>query len=372
MARIFINLIVVGLLTGCTFIKNGNPISTSIPSPTGTLYVSPSATIIPIQATQTEEIHFATPVIFGQSGSSYETIFQIPVGANGILYHGLSIPNALAVLPDGSFIIADPTDNRLLRYSAEGIRLAVIDLYAMDIVNVSDLVATASELILLEISFNVAPVRYRVSRLDFDGRVLAQYDIPNGYHFEDGLYGLAPLGSNGEIILEFYGEAMRYYMLADRQGPVGEEIVGIPFYGKTFRAVFGSFTEPSRPPAIYLDDLKVESTMTLGGLIKPLAVNPDGSLYVIREDLVSDVLVIQGDITIHFITARGEQIGAARYPISEWVSFVQRYAAIGPDGNVYALLPRTNTVDILRLNFYPSLEPLIPGKIVPYVGKVPK
>lgn len=321
----------------------------------------------------TEVVPSRRPVIHGSPGDAYETLFQIPVGASGIRYRGLSVPNALAVLPDGSFLIADPTDNRLLRYSTAGDLLSAIDLYSLDIVNVSDLVTTPAEIYLLEISYNVAPVRYRVSRLSFDGELIAQYDIPQGYHFDEGLYGLAPAGSNGEILLEFYGEAMRYYQLADPQADPQSSYSGdieyIPAYGRKYRAIFGSFAEPHTPPAILVDDLRIASQVTLGGLVKVLGVNPDGTFYVIREDLVSDYPVLQGDITIHFLSAEGDQLGAARYPIAEWVSFVQRQAAIAPDGEVYALLPRPGRVDILRLNFYPDLEPLIPSAVVPYVGR---
>ena len=110
--------------------------------------------------------------------------------------------------------------------------------------------------------------------------------------------------------------------------------------------------------------------MTLGGLLKILAVNSDGTFYILREDMVSDHPVIQGDITIHFISSDGKQLAAARYPLSDWMFFVQRQMAVGPDGSVYGLLPRRDTVDILRLNFYPRLEPLIPGAVEPLITRV--
>jgi hypothetical protein len=65
-------------------------------------------------------------------------------------------PNSLAMLPDGSFVVAYPLDNCLLRYIAEGTLFANVDLYVLYIMNVSGLTGTPTELYLLEISFNLA------------------------------------------------------------------------------------------------------------------------------------------------------------------------------------------------------------------------
>lgn len=374
---IFITSIV--FLSGCTQPVTPSPlppteITGSITSPTSVPVTQTSVpTLSPTSLPATPvQIAVMKPVIHAQPGFEYETVLQLPVGEGGIAYRGLGVnemqitgPNALAVLPDGSFIIANPVDNNLLRYHPDGTLLAEIDLYTVDIVNITDLVAAATELYLLEISFNVSPERYRVSRLTFDGELLAQYDLPLDRRFENGLYGFGPPGSDGEILLEFYGEAIHYYLLTDLAGNSGE-LPGIPAYGRTY-AVHSAM--PPAPPSIQVDALVVESPMTIGGLIKPMAVNPDGTFYVFREDMVADFPVIQGDITIHLVSSAGDQIGAARYPLGEWLYFVQRYAALGPDGEVYALLPRTETLDILRLNFYPRLEPLIPDAAEPEVGR---
>lgn len=143
-------------------------------------------------------------------------------------------------------IIADPTDNRLLYYNVRGDLLAEIDLYPLNIVNVSDLFATPTELYLLEISYNVALVRFRVSRLSLDGELVAQYDIPEGHCWEDGLYGLGPVDDEGEIVLEFYGATFRYYQLADALGSSTGELNGISIYGRLYQAA--SSSTPTRPP----------------------------------------------------------------------------------------------------------------------------
>lgn len=306
-------------------------------------------------------------VVNEEPGPYYETILQIPVSDAGINYRGAgviemqpTVPSALAVLPDGSFMIGDPTANRLVHYTASGERLPDIDLGALGIANVSDLMASAKELYLLEISFNVAPLRFRVNRISFDGQVLAQYDIPEGYRWDDGLYGFGPVDDEGEIILEYYGEVFRYFQLADQNGISNTEMNSLGVYGHLYKVLYGSNREPMSNPAVVVDGLRYETKSTLGGHLEILAILPDSSLFVYRTDVVSDYPVMQSDITVHYLSASGQQLGVARYPIAEWYSFIQRHVAVGPDGNVYALLPREKTVDVLRLNFYSSIAPLIP------------
>jgi hypothetical protein len=87
---------------------------------------------------------------------------------------------------------------------------------------------------------------------------------------------------------------------------------------------------------------------------------------VVRDDVVNDQ-VIQVDQTVHYMNADGSQLGVARVPIDQYYYPVMRNLSVGPDGNVYALLPQTNSVDIIRLNFYKNLEPLIPGALGPAI-----
>ncbi len=306
-------------------------------------------------------------------GELYQTVFSIPVGEGGIQYRGAGVPemqvtgpNALAVLADGTFLIADPVDNRVLHYDSGGGLIGAMDLSALGIANVSDIKAAGSEFYLLEISFNVAPERYRVSHLSFVAGLIAQYDIPAGYRFEDGLWGLA-VGSQGELLLELGGDIHRYYQLADPTGAYTGDTAGLPAYGRLYQVNFAHST--GGLASISAGDLYVESKGTVGdALLRLLAVNPDGSLYVIREDMVDDFPVILGDVTVHYLDPHGEQQGVARFPLAEWYYPIwPNFLALGPDGNVYALLPRADTVDILRLNFYHRLDPLIPEAEEPLV-----
>jgi hypothetical protein len=113
---------------------------------------------------------------------------------------------------------------------------------------------------------------------------------------------------------------------------------------------------------------KTQLTLDLGGL-SFLDVNPDGSFYVIREDVVN-FQPIKVDQTVFYIDADGEIQGVARAPISESFYYANRNMAIGPDGELYFLLPRPDSIEIVRLNFYKEIGPLIPEAVPPNLEMV--
>jgi hypothetical protein len=297
----------------------------------------------------------------------YETAFIIPVGEGSLQYFGggqpdseINGPDAIAVLPDGSFVIADLVGNRLWRYDPAGQLIKSIDLYSIGIEQVTDLRVRNTELFVLEIRNE----RYRVNRLSFDGDLIASYDVPDGFHIENGLTGIA-VDCEGNVLLEIAGGS-DLYRLVDAQGNLDLSMVNTNFYcyeipyqvinsgpGTTSKLIAGSII------------LETQLTTGLGGL-NLLAVLQEGSFYVIRDDVVNDA-VIQVDQTVHYISADGVQQGVARVPIVENYYYITRNLAVGPDGNVYSILPQPNSVHIIRLNFYESLEPLIPGAIEPLV-----
>jgi hypothetical protein len=114
--------------------------------------------------------------------------------------------------------------------------------------------------------------------------------------------------------------------------------------------------------------LRVETGLTLGfGSLRLLHVLPDGRFFLIREDLFQDTPMIQVDQTVHFLSADGEQLGVARYPLTERFYHVERGITLGSDGGVYALLPHRTSLDVIRLTLYTNLEPLIPSAADPLV-----
>jgi len=277
-------------------------------------------------------------------------------------------PNALAALSDGSFVIADLHSNRLLHYSPSGERLGAIDLGALDILNVSDLVTDGRDLYLLEIGLTIAPERYRVHRLSLDGRLVASYDIPAGLHLENGLSGIAVDGEN-RLLLEVEGGG-RVYPLAGPDGqyrPVSRG--GYRYCGWQYLVEYpGDWAIPR----LYADGVAVETRLTQRlGSLRFLYAWPDCSFYMVREDGVGDQPAILVDQTVHYLSAAGSQVGVARYPLDERLYAVRRNLAVGPDGAIYALLPRRETLGVIRLIYYKTLPPLLPGAAPPLVVPVP-
>ncbi len=69
-----------------------------------------------------------------QTTPGYDIVATVPVGAEGVQYSPKRNeelqwgPSALAVAPDGTFVIANPVNNTLLRTGAAGQRLPTITL----------------------------------------------------------------------------------------------------------------------------------------------------------------------------------------------------------------------------------------------------
>lgn len=388
MARIPVILINLILLAACTL----PPLTTGLPSEsidsTGTTGKSATPQVFEPTKTFTPEIAQATapvlsptpsqlpgPVIHEQPGPIFETVIQIPVGEGGILYRGAGVedmepvgPNGLVVTSEGVFIIGDVFGNRLLRYDAAGNRLEDIELTSLGILNISDMVGAGDMLYILEISFKILPERYRVNRLTTGGELVSQYDLPKGFHLEDGLYGLA-IGytEDGEaqaLVQVGAGAESLYFRVPSSSESLPEKLPALPVYGMNLRQENAG---PGEMAVLALGDQEFESLVTQGGMLFLLSPGPDGSLYLQREDMVTWDPVITTDITIHFISSEGKPIGIARYPLMDWYFRLWRYLTVGPDGNVYALITREKSIGVLRLNFFRQLDPILAGAVAPRI-----
>jgi hypothetical protein len=343
-----------GMVDATTQTPPAAPIQPSTPS------TSPSP-VLPQDIARSE---LPIPVQEGQ-GPDYELVFSLAVGEDGVQYRGEGIPDALVegpsalgVFSDGTFAIADQACQCLLRFSQTGELLNRVGLQSLNIHLLSDMTTAGEDFLVLEAGFGPMPEIYRVYRVSPRGELSDTFDLPGWARHETGLSGISSWPS-GEILLEMEGGS-RSYLLLDANGRMAAE-QEMSRYGPGPTAE----RELSWKDTQTGSNLSASTDFTFGiGGLRLLSLNPDRSIHVLRTDLV-DETVIQVDQTVHWISEKGDLLGMARYPQNESYYFIENSLDTGPDGNVYALIPRPERVDVVRLIFYVDLEPLLPGAVIP-------
>lgn len=338
----------------------------TLPSPPHTPTIEPTGGLPPASSL----------LIHDLPGDLYETLFSIPAGTRGILKYkipsccaNIEGPNEIAVLPDKSFLISDLRGRRLLKYDQEGHLQRTIKLDELGIGYVRDMRVKGDEIFLLETAYQ----NFRVFRLTLDGKLISSEKIPYQYPIdaqkpentlEGGLTGIA-IDCIERIILEVFGGS-KLFPLSEVQKQNDPSFItqGFMCNGKKF---FVSTPGLWEDPQVTAGETIYQTKLSegLGGL-QFLDVLEDGSIYLVRDD-VMPINPIKVDQTIHYIVENGVVQGVARVPLSEFYYPITRNAAVSQNGEVFALLPRPDSLDIIRLNFYQEMEPLIPGAAVPQI-----
>lgn len=300
--------------------------------------------------------------VFAQNANLYEVVFSIPVGDNGVHYEGYNTPEALTwgpaaltVSTEGDIWIADTAGNGLLRYSPKGEFLGKIDLSGLA-VGATDLIVNKDIVLVLD----QASQPPKVLRMDVKGNILGSFDLPKGLYLEDGLTGIAQ-GDNGELLIEReFGASITQFL--DNKGVPTKNIAtnGFIHYGKQYTAYISGL-DSVNPKHGEIDiagkKIEVDTANELGGL-QILGFGSIGDVFVIVEELaLSPALKV--DQTIRHYDAEGNSLGTARMPIEKQYTYVAQDFAIGPDGHLYALVTHPDRVDIVRLNFYQELSPIL-------------
>jgi hypothetical protein len=297
-----------------------------------------------------------------QTVSSYDIIFSIPIGENGVHYDGVDVPEALTWGPAaltistaGDFWIADTAGNSLLRYSPKGEFLGKIDLAGLA-VGATDLVANNDNILILD----QASLPPKVLQLDMKGTVLGKYYLPKGLYLEDGLTGIAQ-GDQGDLFIEREFGAYLTRFLNNKGNPTTNIVTnGYIHNGEIYSAhISGLASASPKHGVIDINEKKIEidTANNLGGL-QILGFGASGDFYVIVEELVLNPS-LQVDQTIRHYDAKGNLVEVARMPLDEQYTYVAQDFALGQDGNLYGLATRPDRVDIIKLNFYPMLGPIL-------------
>ena len=247
-------------------------------------------------------------------------VASIPVGSDGVTYavqpsgEELWGPASLRLDARGNFLVTDTAGRRVLRIDAQGgLREAVPVANAR---TVSDVAVIGTTMYVLDAASEA------VVAIGGDGAAGQRIEVPQA--LQGNVSGLRVAG--GGLVFELSG------------GAATSTLSGVVSASK---------------------DLNGVTQGMLGGAAV-LGVTDTGDFFVLVTE-VSDTHVIHVDQTVRKYGADGHLIAMARVPIAERYTYVANGVAVAPDGAVYALVPRVDRVDIVRLAFSNELSSILPG-----------
>jgi hypothetical protein len=287
----------------------------------------------------------------------------VPAGPDGITYHHSrgeddppAGPNALAIAGNGDVWIADTLGHRLLRYSAEGQALGIVDLPpgAAPI----DVASRGGEIVVLEVEADAG--RQAVVRLLPDGTVVQRHPIPRDHHVDRGLTGI-DVDDRGAVLLVLEGARLVQLVSPSGQTEV-RDVAGWRRHGVTYRFELGELG--SNIAAIVAGDERIEVTTRhfLTALRFLGKGDPDTFFVAVDEVLFDDA--IQADVVVREYADDGTPLTSVRFPLAEQYTTVDHPLAVGPDGVVYALLTRPDSAVVVPLRGGASPpQPILPEPV---------
>jgi len=288
-------------------------------------------------------------------------LLSIPIGEDGVGMNAAAEeqpawgPSAMAVDTEGTVWIADAVYDRIVGYSRTGNRTHLIDLRGR-VVGIGDIDILGSQIAVLDYSAERVIVVGRDS-----GEVQAEHRLPGAFGLGAGLSGVA-FGPNGDILLEFAGGTSTA-LLADALAGRLNIRAGRPIPD-------GLFAVSDRPDA---DRVRSSAHVQAGGLAIDIAVDHRlGGIYLAGErpgslDLIVDEAsqevdgTVRVDRTVRRFDRNGRQVAIGRVPLSERAAYVPNGIAALPSGEVLALMPRPDRIDIISIPMLSSVAPVLPS-----------
>jgi|GEM_PF-674977 len=288
--------------------------------------------------------------------SDYSVFFTIPLGSGGVNYETPKDvesetwgPASLRIAPDGTFLITDTVTNKVLRYNSQGAQTDSV------VVGSAGAITDAIESPAGIVALDEAGVEPSVYRLGNDGSIQERIQLPYEIRHQ-GLSGLA-INDQGEVVAEMHG---------------GSSVADLSGNGEKGKALLGERYSTEAP------DLESRSSdLTTGVIVKGktqitvqaknilgaltvIGTGASGDFFVLIEE-ISDTGTLYVDQTVRHYSSTGKLLGSARVPVAERYTYVRNGVAVAPDGNVYALVTRSDRADVIRLQFQSALAPILPA-----------
>lgn len=294
----------------------------------------------------------------------YEVLFTVPVGEGGIEYSPEMReverwgPKALALAPDGSFVIANSYRVNLLRYSSTGLPLDTIDLSTFAR-SITDLKVTPAGIFVLD---GASPHQV-VFHLNARGNLVGRHSVPAELQ-GGGLSGLA-LGSGGELLLEHEGRVKHWLLQADGQlaprSAARPEVSGQPLtihrpdWSSPSTHGFGKLAIGATPIDIQVPHMLATPRLLGSG-------SPRSFYLTVEEVTHDDTGALLVDQTLRHYDVDGQLLGMARVPLKDQAVVIDHPVTVGHDGAVYGLIAHAERVSVARFHFTPTLEPVLPAE----------
>jgi hypothetical protein len=333
-------LLAVVLLAACAD-DGDSPTTTTAGGDAPTTAAATTTTGNPAETTTTTTLPFTPPFIVDPY-YEYEAVLSIPVGNDGVAYRDPGLddflptgPTAMTIGVDGTIYLADPIGGRILGFDRADGATSEIDLASLAVGPIFALDADAAGLLALEVDVNRAPPVYRAHRIA--GATFTSYPLDEDLYLENGLSG-ARLDDEGGIIIELEGGFRLFSIGLEGSTPID-----------AFTAAGRTFVIGDRSIAVDGTTVRPPATGDLGG-VRFLAARPDGSWYLVQEDVVS-TSPLEVEVWVRFYDPADRLAASSRVPIEERYYVPEQSLAVGPDGEVYHLLPRRESVDVVQLGF---------------------
>jgi len=299
---------------------------------------------------------FSVARVQKQSEKTYEVVASIPTGDFGIHYRNVGVPEAevtgpasFRVLRDGSFVIADTDEDRIVVISRG---VVVREIRVPEAQGIADLAITPDGDIL---ALDLAQRRVHLIQQNKEtGQKHGPIEVPADA--DSGAVTGITVSSDGQPAFDLNGGSRVITSKGNelrKQLRSGAEItVNAPdLNDPNSNASVGSIRSGDQETQIAVSNL-------LGG-VRILGTDRVGNLFVVVTE-VSGTDGIQVDETIRKYDANLKLLGIARVPVNERFTFTQRGLDLADDGTVFAMIPRADRLDIVRLYFQRSLTPLLP------------
>jgi hypothetical protein len=269
-------------------------------------------------------------------------------------------PSSLRLGPDGTFLIVDPTKNRIIRYSASGIELPSIS--PPGVVGITDVTADAQNLYVLD---GAAP-EPALLRLSSEGTIIERRSISAA--LAEGLSGIN-LSANGSVLLEVNGGAA----VRDLNNNFG---FSRSLKGNGYSVRIPSLQDQAKDKqkaAVLLNNSQFAeiSSQHLVVNLKVLGVTDSGDVFVLVDEIGSGAKVDVEQIVRQY-SREGGLLRVARVPINDGITYVENNVALNEKGDTFALITKPGSAQVIKLTFQSGeLQSALTDQAAPAAASAP-